>query len=102
MPSTYKVIHLAADEDFTGSIHKVCSAHATSTTIENSHFGSYDFNHLDTYGGGENHSEYGGWSGSAYLSVAGDIIIPAGQCIETDMIAVEAKTNAALVYYRSS
>jgi len=103
----HKVIHLAADADFTGSIFKVCSAHTTSTTIENSHFGSYDFNHKDTYGGSVDAgvtpaTSYGGWSGSQYLAVAGDIIIPAGQCIETDMIAVEAKTNAALVYYRSA
>ena len=100
MANKHRVIHLAADADFTGSIYKVCSANATSTTIENSHFGSFDFNHKDTYGESTNHTNYGGWSGSAYLSVAGDIIIPSGQCIETDMIAVEAKTNAALVYHR--
>lgn len=99
----HRVIHLAADADFTGSIFKVCSAHATSTTIENSHFGSYDFNHKDTYGGSTDHATpYGGWSGSAYLSVAGDIIVTAGSCLETDMIAVESKTNALLVYYRSA
>ena len=33
----HRVIHLAADADFTGSIFKVCSAHATSTKKENSH-----------------------------------------------------------------
>jgi hypothetical protein len=104
MANRHKVIHLAADADFTGSIFKVCSAHATSTTIENSHFGSYDFSWKDTYGNSlaTSTEPAGGWSGSAYLSVAGDIIIPSSQCLETDMIAVEAKTNAALVYYRSA
>ena len=93
-----RVKQLAATENFTGSIYKVCSTHVTDgSVISENHFGSFNFTHKDTYP-----DSVGSWSGSAYTSSATDLNIPTGQCMETDMIALYAKTNGVLVYYKVS
>ena len=101
MAQKHRMAILADDADFTGSIYRVCPAHATSAAIKNLHLGSYDFNHKDTYGDSTDHATaYGGWSGSEYLAHAGAVTFH--ECIDTDIIALEVETNSVLVFYRSS
>jgi hypothetical protein len=87
----------------TGSIHKVCSVHAsTALTIADStlgHFGgalngivvdsgsvAIDINHVNS-------------NNRVDQTTTTDIVVPIGKCIDGPIIALNASAGTALIYY---